>query len=478
MPRLHFRQDYLLVFFFIGLICLIVALMSCLLWLRHLSSLEVKSSNERFESYLIAQELRSSSSELSRMVRLYVVTGDKQYLDHFNEILSIRNGTSPRPVGYDDIYWDLVLNGNKPKPYGKPKSLIQMMIEHGFSLEEFELLRQAQELSNALAMVEIKAMRASEGKFIGEDGQYSIQREPDKKLAINLVFGKQYMEAKAKIMAPIQLFIEKVKERTAKQSAQLANKVTRVITVAIILSVLSTITMLISIIKALSRIAKYAEENELLLLNILPFAIAERLKKGEKIIADEYPQASVLFCDLVDFTAKMAQMGTNKMFDILGYLFDAFDDLAQKYGVEKIKTIGDSYMAVAGVPEPAADHAFRIANFALAIKKKVAELSQIHGIDLQIRIGMTYGSVIAGVIGHRKFIYDVWGDVVNTASRMETTDIPGEIQITEKMALLLEEQFLIEKRTEIEVKGKGKMRTYFLKGAKQCSKPISFLQLN
>lgn len=222
--------------------------------------------------------------------------------------------------------------------------------------------------------------------------------------------------------------------------------------------------MLISISKALHRISSAAKENELLLLNILPSAVAERLKKGEKIIADEYPQASILFCDIVDFTSMMVKIGTSKMFDILGHLFDELDDLAQKYGVEKIKTIGDSYMAAAGIPEPAADHAFRMADFALAIKEKAKEFSQLYGIALQVRIGMTCGAVIAGVIGHRKIIYDVWGDVVNTASRMEATNIPGEIQITEKMALLLEEHFVIEERDEIEVKGKGKMRTYFLKG--------------
>ncbi|KTD24478.1 MULTISPECIES: adenylate/guanylate cyclase domain-containing protein [Legionella] len=464
MRRFHFKQDYLLVFFFIGLIFLIIALLGCLLWLKHLSTLQLQSSDERYESYRIAQELRTSSDDLTKMVRLYVVTGDKKYLDYFNEILSIRNGTSPRPERYDTVYWDLVFDNKRPKPYGKPKSLVQMMIERGFSLQEFDLLRQAQESSNALAAIEIKAMNAAEGKFDNGTGQYTLQGEPDKKLAINLVFGKEYMEAKAKIMAPIQLFIEKVIERTTQKNKEFSQEITRIISLAIILAVLSTVFMLISISKALHRISSAAKENELLLLNILPSAVAERLKKGEKIIADEYPQASILFCDIVDFTSMMVKIGTSKMFDILGHLFDELDDLAQKYGVEKIKTIGDSYMAAAGIPEPAADHAFRMADFALAIKEKAKEFSQLYGIALQVRIGMTCGAVIAGVIGHRKIIYDVWGDVVNTASRMEATNIPGEIQITEKMALLLEEHFVIEERDEIEVKGKGKMRTYFLKG--------------
>ncbi|MFV0822029.1 adenylate/guanylate cyclase domain-containing protein [Legionella micdadei] len=464
MRRFHFKQDYLLVFFFIGLIFLVIALLGCLLWLKYLSALQVESSNERYESYRIAQELRTSSDDLTKMVRLYVVTGDKTYLNHYNEILSIRNGTSPRPQDYDTVYWDLVVDDKRPRPFGKPKSLVQMMIDRGFSLQEFDLLRQAQELSNELTKIEIKAMNAAQGKFDDGTGKYTLHGAPDKNLAINLVFGKEYMEAKSKIMAPIQSFIEEVIDRTTKRNEQLSREITQVISIAIILAVLSTIFMLISISKALHRISRTAKENELLLLNILPSAVAERLKKGEKIIADEYPQASVLFCDIVGFTALMVKMGTSKMFDILGHLFDEFDDLAQKYGVEKIKTIGDSYMAAAGIPEPTADHAFRIADFALAIRDKAKEFAQLYKIELQVRIGMTCGAVIAGVIGHRKIIYDVWGDVVNTASRMEATNIPGEIQITEKMALLLEEQFIIEERDEIEVKGKGKMRTYFIKG--------------
>lgn len=461
MRLFHFKQDYLLIFFFISLISLVIALLGCLFWLKHLSSLQTKVNDERYKSYRIAQELRLSSEDLTRMVRLYVVTGDKKYLDHFNEILAIRHGQSPRPQEYDNVYWTLVINEQRPRPFGEKKSFVQMMIDHGFSLHEFELLRQAQEASNALAAIEMKAIEAVNRALESGNG---IHEQADKDLAVNLVFGKAYAEAKAKIMAPIQLFIEQVTERTTKKNEELSQKTTTVISIAIILSILSTAIMLVSIIKALRRIAKSAEENELLLLNILPPSVAERLKRGEKIIADEYPQASVLFCDIVSFTSMMAKIGASKMFDILGHLFDEFDNLAQQYGVEKIKTIGDSYMAVAGVPDPATDHAFRMSDFALAIKEKVKEYAQAHGIELQIRIGMTCGSLIAGVIGHKKFIYDVWGDVVNTASRMEATNIPGEIQITEKMALLLEEKFIIEERDKIEVKGKGKMRTYFLKG--------------
>ncbi len=155
------------------------------------------------------------------------------------------------------------------------------------------------------------------------------------------------------------------------------------------------------------------------------------------------------------------------MVETLNQLFLLFDDLTEKCGVEKVKTIGDSYMAVAGIPVQVSDHAIRMANFALAIREKISEFNDAHNLNLQVRIGMTYGSVIAGVIGHKKFIYDVRGDVVNTASRMETTSLPGEIQITEKMAFMLAEEFEVVPREEMEVKGKGIMKNYFLKGRKK-----------
>lgn len=452
--RSNNNNNYLLYILFSGLIVLIITLVGCLFWLKSLYTLQVQSSNQRYNSYRIANELRRSSDDLTTMVRLYIITKNKMYLDHFNEILSIRNGSTPRPERYDDVYWDLILDSNKrPRPYKKPQSIVSAMIDNNFSLREFDLLRQSQELSNTLAAKEMQAMEI-------------IQANGDQQKAIDLVFGKEYLEAKAKIMLPIEHFMENVYVRTTDNNAKIALKINHIILFAIILSLFSTLIIFFSIYKALHTISVSAKENELLLLNILPSSIAERLKNGEESIADEFPQASVLFCDIVGFTSMTEKIGTVKMFDLLGHLFDALDTLAFTYGVEKIKTIGDSYMAVSGVPEPRADHAIRLADFALSIKEKVKELSNIYKLDLQIRIGMTYGVVVAGVIGHNKFIYDVWGEVVNIASRMESTSIPGEIQITEKMAYLLEELFLVVKNKEIVIKGKGKMQTYFLKERK------------
>jgi class 3 adenylate cyclase len=186
-------------------------------------------------------------------------------------------------------------------------------------------------------------------------------------------------------------------------------------------------------------------------------------------IADEIPQANVLFADIVGFTNTTLKYGASKMVMLLNQLFDAFDLLSDQYGVEKVKTIGDNYMAVSGVPEQVPDHAIRMANFALAILEKVKEFNDTHKLNFELRIGMTYGSVIAGVIGHKKFIYDVWGDVVNIASRMESTGESGKIQITDKMAMMLSEKFEVQERKEVDVSGIGKIKTFFLLGKKNPS---------
>ncbi|MBM3197970.1 MAG: adenylate/guanylate cyclase domain-containing protein, partial [Chlamydiae bacterium] len=207
---------------------------------------------------------------------------------------------------------------------------------------------------------------------------------------------------------------------------------------------------------------------ELLLLNVFPQKIVERLRKGEETIADEY-QASVLFADIVDFTKSTYQLGPTKVVQLLNELFGEFDKIVDCFGVEKVKTIGDNYMAVAGVPIPVPDHSMRLADFALALKDLLLHFNEKHDLQVQMRIGMDCGTLIAGIIGHKKSIYDVWGDVVNTASRMESTSLQGEIQVSEKMALLLEEKFLLQAREPFEVKGKGLMQTYFLKGKKVIS---------
>jgi class 3 adenylate cyclase len=204
---------------------------------------------------------------------------------------------------------------------------------------------------------------------------------------------------------------------------------------------------------------------ERLLRNVLPAKIAERLKSGEaRVIADRLPSATVLFADIAGFTPFAARVGPEKLVEILDEIFSAFDELATRHGVEKIKTIGDAYMAAAGVPEPCADHAARAAELALAMRAAVARFAAERGLDLRVRIGLCSGPVVAGVIGRHKFAYDLWGDTVNTAARMESHGLESEIQVEESTRLLLQDAYALRERGTIDVKGKGPMPTWLLDG--------------
>jgi class 3 adenylate cyclase len=205
-------------------------------------------------------------------------------------------------------------------------------------------------------------------------------------------------------------------------------------------------------------------ENEALLLNILPNEIAARLKSGEQEIADAFADVTVLFGDIVGFTALSSNTSAVNIVDMLNGLFSRFDELAQKLEIEKIKTIGDCYMAVCGLPKPCLDHTARMARMALQMTDVTAEYSKEMGIPLQLRIGINSGPVVAGVIGATKFIYDLWGDTVNLASRMESTGVPGRIQVTRSVYDRLHDTFDLQERGVVQVKGKGEIATWLLEG--------------
>jgi class 3 adenylate cyclase len=205
--------------------------------------------------------------------------------------------------------------------------------------------------------------------------------------------------------------------------------------------------------------------SEQLLLNILPTPVAERLKRGE-LIADSFSEASVLFADIVDFTLWSANRPPEAVLEALNVIFSCFDALAEKHGLEKIKTVGDAYMVVSGLPIPRTGHAEAIAEMALDILDELRELPQFIERPFQIRVGINCGPVVAGVIGSKKFIYDLWGDTVNIASRMEMLSSPGKIQASEAMYLCLREKYLFEERGQVTVKGRGEMKTYWLVGRK------------
>jgi len=209
------------------------------------------------------------------------------------------------------------------------------------------------------------------------------------------------------------------------------------------------------------------ERSERLLLNVLPAPIAERLKQGEGVIADAFPEVTVLFADLVDFTRRSQQVSPAQVVATLNELFSAFDRLAQRHGLEKIKTIGDAYMVAGGLPNPRPDHAQAVAEMALAMQEEVAGRADPGGQPLQVRIGIDTGPVEAGVIGTSKFSYDLWGDTVNTASRMESHGVAGCIQVTERTYQRLRNGYRFQRRGPIPVRGMGEMVTYFLVGRNQ-----------
>lgn len=209
------------------------------------------------------------------------------------------------------------------------------------------------------------------------------------------------------------------------------------------------------------------QRSERLLVNILPYQIAHRLKTGSRNIAESFDQVTVLFADLVDFTAVATQISPQELVSLLNQIFSDFDALAEKYGLEKIKTIGDAYMAAAGLPIRRPDHADAVARMALSMQETIGQYEKPDGTPFQLRIGINTGAVVAGVIGIKKFSYDLWGDAVNMASRMEMLGEPGKIQVTEAAYERLKNRYLLEQRGSIEVKGRGKMTTYWLLGKKR-----------
>jgi guanylate cyclase len=208
------------------------------------------------------------------------------------------------------------------------------------------------------------------------------------------------------------------------------------------------------------------EKAEDLLLNILPKDIADILKNEKRIIADNIEGASILFADVVNFTPLSAKLSPTELVGLLNDVFSYCDTLVEKYSVEKIKTIGDCYMIAAGVPKPRADHAAVLVRLALEFQNYIQQHTFNHGIRLQFRLGINSGPVVAGVIGRKKFIYDLWGDTVNTASRMESNGSGGFIQVTESTYALIKDHFVCEPRGVIHIKGKGDMPVWFVTSEK------------
>lgn len=222
----------------------------------------------------------------------------------------------------------------------------------------------------------------------------------------------------------------------------------------------------------LRRLQQHLEEKEReadrLLLNVLPRSIVDQLKREGYVAAESFSDVSVMFADIVGFTELSAQQEPKKLIEVLNALFSSFDRLVDASKLEKIKTIGDCYMVVGGAPTHRSDHARAVAELALGIKEEVLEYNEKHQTSIAVRIGINSGPVVAGVIGTKKFSYDLWGDTVNVASHIESYGLPNEIQVTERTYEQLRHIYTFEDRGEIEIKGKGKVKAFLLKGRREA----------
>jgi adenylate cyclase len=238
-----------------------------------------------------------------------------------------------------------------------------------------------------------------------------------------------------------------------------------------VVSILSAVAMVIAavwyalreIARAEAAMEREYERSESLLSNILPTSVAMRLKDPSRtLIADKYDEASILFADIAGYTKRASDTSPGELVRFLDRLYTELDRLVDEHGLEKIKTSGDSYMVVSGVPHPRPDHAEALARFALEMTEAVAGLQDPSGRPVPLRIGLGTGPVVAGVVGARKFFYDVWGDAVNVASRMESTDAEGRIQVPQALYERLRDDFVLEERGDVDIKGKGVMHTWYL----------------
>ena len=228
--------------------------------------------------------------------------------------------------------------------------------------------------------------------------------------------------------------------------------------------VLARVTTHLKLRRLQQHLEEKEKETERLLLNVLPRSIVDQLKRGGTTVAESFPAVSVLFADIVGFTELCTRQDPKMLIQVLNELFSTFDGLVEAQELEKIKTIGDCYMVVGGAPTFRPDHAHAIAELALGIKAAVFEYNEKNQSNYAVRIGINSGPVIAGVIGTKKFSYDLWGDTVNVASRMESHSLPNEIQVSESTYYELQDKYSFEDRGEIDVKGKGNVKAFLLKG--------------
>ena len=476
----------------------------------------------RLQGQALATELIDSSEGLTAFARNFAATGDERYRRFYNQTLDMRNGLYAPPNESLSVYWQLVLAGQRPEltvTNNRGQSLEKRMIASGVTLEEFALLKDGQGRSDTLAKLEETAMN---NLIRGSRSSAAAVASPAGRTATTAVlYSPEYYEAKASIMKPLALFTKslnvrlsgeldtahdraanlaawliltsvslfalmgvlavEMRRRLAMRGGNLLRAVERISAgelgarakdagsdeVAIMANAFDEMAERLeqSLNQALQQAHELNEQrahSEKLLHNILPVLIADRLKGGETNIADTFPEVTVLFADIVGFTKLSASISPQKLVDILNSIFGRFDDMLSEFSIEKIKTIGDSYMVVGGVPERSPIHCQQVARFALAAMKTVDQYNRDTGQNLQMRIGIHTGTVVAGIVGTRKYSYDLWGDVVNIASRLESTSLPGRIHVANAVRTRLLDDFELEERGQVEIRGLGSVQTFFL----------------
>ncbi len=522
-------------FFFFALILLASANLALGFLLGKADEARIESERQKDQITSLSEELVISSQWATRFARGYVATRDPRRLRWHDEIVAILNGSLARPQDYGVEYWDLVAGGLAPEPDANAKglSLENQFLQLNLTVEEFNLLKKAEELFFKMATTEAIAMHAVNGEFDDGTGAFAKKGKPDPALADRLLYSDSYGKQNGDLARLVYDFTQKVKGRYQGLLKEQEDRATLLVGLNVYVATglfsiillylfllrnrfLLRIQRLMETVREMSagsldakigvsgrdEIAELADaigsmagnlreafgkleerarvsertaveldnerlRSEKLLHNILPATIAQRLQGGEEVIAEVYPEVTVFFSDIVGFTDLSARLGPHETVNLLNTIFEKFDELVEKHGVEKIKTIGDSYMVVGGVPGRDPLHCQHVAEFALEAIGFVRAFSDTYPFPIQMRMGIHTGTVAAGVLGKKKFSYDLWGDVVNVASRFESTSMTDRIHVSQSVRVRLADDFIFQDAGTVDLKGKGVTASYYLLGRKK-----------
>jgi len=386
---------------------------------------------------LVAELDMNESGAIARLEQKSDLLRDTLLLEEDPEIIALYNQMKAEEKEY-------FLNRSYPAVNALEKTR-ELLAEHIVKLRTFDPERQARSL------VYLRDYQGILQKIVSLD--LEIQNKIES-------FEQQASELSEKLI----VFSNEEIERARLQIEATSRAATMLLVAALVLALVLAAAIAEQFWWALKQLETEKEKSERLLLNILPSPIAERLKEEEQVIADNFPEVTVLFADIAGFTPLSASLPPTKLVQLLNEIFSAFDALVEKHELEKIKTIGDAYMVVGGVPSPRQDHAAAIARLALDMQSSIGQFKTPTGGSLQLRIGIHSGPVVAGVIGTKKFSYDLWGDTVNVASRLESQGEAGKIQVSVASHDLLQAQFQFQERGLVLLKGRGEITTYWLQG--------------